>query len=404
MKNMTKRVLSLLLCIVLCVTMLPGYARAAEETTPQTAARVRGTRLTDVPVSCGTYQYQPRAAGLTPMEGKLADANLNKAWRSGGQLDEAAQGLYGAVLDLAAQNAAGTLASTTYVFTDDDSWVYDCLYWSADMLGVDQIVDNSGNITKAAKEAASALFGDCVDDAFDALLADNPYEFYWQDKTRSSSFSFSCSCYQSEEDGSDWLGITDITMPVAVSQDYAAQNADGTYQTSELDTVKCTATHQAIDKADEIVAAHAGESDFEKLQSYRDEICALTDYNDAAADASNNTPYGNPWQLIWVFDEEPDTTVVCEGYSKAFQLLCDRTEFDQAIDCITVSGTMNGGTGSGGHMWNVVTMEDGKHYIVDVTNCDTGTVGYPDLLFLTGAAEGGSVRAGYQFDCLSKRS
>ena len=163
--------------------------------------------------------------------------------------------------------------------------------------------------------------------------------------------------------------------------------------------MKCAATHQAIDKADKIVAAHAGESNFEKLQSYRKEICALTDYNDAAANAANNTPYGDPWQLIYVFDNDPDTKVVCEGYSKAFQLLCDLTKFDQAIDCITVSGNMSGGTGSGGHMWNVVTMEDGKHYIVDVTNCDARTVGYPDLLFLSGAAEGGSVSGGYRVDC-----
>ena len=38
-------------------------------------------------------------------------------------------------------------------------------------------------------------------------------------------------------------------------------------------------------------------------------------------------------------------------------------------------------------MWNIVTMEDGKHYIVDVTNCDEGSVGAPDHLFLAGAQE-----------------
>ena len=55
-----------------------------------------------------------------------------------------------------------------------------------------------------------------------------------------------------------------------------------------------------------------------------------------------------------------------------------------------VSGVMQGGTGAGGHMWNIVTMDDGKNYLVDVTNCDTGTVGAPDKLFLAGGSASGT--------------
>lgn len=51
-------------------------------------------------------------------------------------------------------------------------------------------------------------------------------------------------------------------------------------------------------------------------------------------------------------------TVVCEGYAKAFKLLCDRFE----IPCILVVGDAGGG-----HMWNYVQMEDGNWYLVDVT-------------------------------------
>ena len=53
-----------------------------------------------------------------------------------------------------------------------------------------------------------------------------------------------------------------------------------------------------------------------------------------------------------------------------------------SIKCHTVSGDMSGGTGAGGHMWNVVTMPDGKNYLVDVTNCDQGTIGATDELFM----------------------
>ena len=47
---------------------------------------------------------------------------------------------------------------------------------------------------------------------------------------------------------------------------------------------------------------------------------------------------------------------------------------------------MGGGTGAGPHMWNVVRMDNNKNYIVDVTNCDEGTIGAPDDLFLAGVA------------------
>ena len=47
---------------------------------------------------------------------------------------------------------------------------------------------------------------------------------------------------------------------------------------------------------------------------------------------------------------------------------------------------MTVGTSAGPHMWNIVTV-GGRNYLVDVTNCDTGTVGAPDKLFLCGAAE-----------------
>lgn len=53
---------------------------------------------------------------------------------------------------------------------------------------------------------------------------------------------------------------------------------------------------------------------------------------------------------------------VCEGYSRAFNLLLSRA----GIESTLVSGTFSGGR----HMWNAVRI-DGKWYNVDVTTCDT---------------------------------
>ena len=74
-------------------------------------------------------------------------------------------------------------------------------------------------------------------------------------------------------------------------------------------------------------------------------------------------------------------------YAKAFKHLCDLSSFNESdLFCSLVTGTMTVGTGAGPHMWNIVTV-GGRNYLVDVTNCDTGTVGAPDKLFLCGAAE-----------------
>lgn len=53
---------------------------------------------------------------------------------------------------------------------------------------------------------------------------------------------------------------------------------------------------------------------------------------------------------------------VCEGYSRAFQLLCNRL----GVECINISGTADGES----HAWNNVKL-DGEWYEVDVTWNDT---------------------------------
>ncbi|MBE6740657.1 MAG: hypothetical protein E7565_10145, partial [Ruminococcaceae bacterium] len=56
--------------------------------------------------------------------------------------------------------------------------------------------------------------------------------------------------------------------------------------------------------------------------------------------------------------------VVCEGYAKAFKVLCD--EF--GIPCVLVHGVASTGNVEGeAHMWNYVQLDDGKWYLVDAT-------------------------------------
>lgn len=223
------------------------------------------------------------------------------------------------------------------------------------------------------------------------LLMDDPYDFYWYDKTTGMRCEYS---YFVDEKNSTCT-VSNIRMKFAVSTDFSPVAAGEAERLYLVDTGRISGAKEAAKKAKEIVQEYEGKSDYEKLAGYLNEICNLTSYNTDAAAKDKNTPYGNPWQLIWVFDGDESTMVVCEGYSKAFQYLCDLSTFEsEDTICYTVTGQMSGGTGAGGHMWNIVTLE-GSNYLVDVTNCDSGSIGAPDKLFLAGTS--GSVAAGYTF-------
>ena len=77
--------------------------------------------------------------------------------------------------------------------------------------------------------------------------------------------------------------------------------------------------------------------------------------------------------------------VVCEGYAKAFKVLCDK----YSIPCILVTGMGVSSEGSEPHMWNMVQMEDGLWYIVDCTWDDQSTLTFE--YFLAGTETAGFV-------------
>ena len=274
--------------------------------------------------------------------------------------------------------ANGTLTSTEFTIGDGNA----VLSWTKADLGVSTII-SGGSVTAEANQAANEKFTQTIDvnKIVNSLLTDCPYELYWYNKIKGASVMTNRSCTDSE------VKITSIVFKFAVSEDYAS----GEYT---VDASKIAATAGAVNNAKAIVAKYAGKSDVEKLTAYKNEICQLTDYNHAAAD-NPSTPYGNPWQLVSVFDNNPGTKSVCEGYAKAFKYLCDLSDFDGDVSCYIVDGYMQGGTGEGNHMWNVVQI-DGGTLLVDVTNCDDGTIGAPDQLFLKVGQKNGSW---YAIDC-----
>ena len=265
--------------------------------------------------------------------------------------------------------------------------------WTAEELGVSAIVEDN-KITEEAKNAVNEIMPYNLSRIMDVMIATHPYELYWFDKTKGVRTNSLISA--STSGGESVLDISGgIEFKMTIASDYAVEGEQYVY-----DGWKVIAAQDAADHARDIVTIYADMPDHDKLREYFNQICQRTSYNYDAAEADHYDGT-NPWQLVWVFDDNPDTKVVCEGYAKAFQYLCDLTEFDSPlVSCISVTGTMDGGTGAGAHMWNVVRMPDGGNYLVDVTNCDEGTTGEPDKLFLKGNnpyAEEGSVDDGYIF-------
>jgi len=201
-----------------------------------------------------------------------------------------------------------------------------------------------------------------------ALQFDYPFEYYWHNLS--------------------WVRGSGY-IKLVVSDEYRGED-EYTVDPAKAAAAYSTITNAAGHAARIISTARNLSTDIDRLVYFKEAICSLVDYNHPAAD-NDDTPYGNPWQMIWAFDNSSSTKIVCEGYAKAFQYLCDKTFTDGRVQCYSVNGVT-----SGNHRWNVVTFE-GKNYLVDVTNCDGNeegySAGYPYRLFMVGAS--GSPQSGY---------
>ena len=212
-----------------------------------------------------------------------------------------------------------------------------------------------------------AIDNDNFDAVANCLISDLPADLYWYNRHIKAN-----------------LTGTVITIWMGVGLEYRVYGNEFMVSGAQI-----RRAHDAIDNVIDAVLHVKNLTDFEKLTFYCSLICNLVDYNYDAIAPDFNSEKEDPWQFVYVFDMDSETNVVCEGYSKAFQLLCDLTDWeDSSIHCFTVDGTMDGG----GHMWNIVQIQ-GQNYMVDVTNCDDGAYGYPDKLFLVGG--NGSVSGGY---------
>lgn len=118
------------------------------------------------------------------------------------------------------------------------------------------------------------------------------------------------------------------------------------------------------------------DTDYEKAGKIHDWVMNQVTYDYDAAANSGNDAYMYAHTAYPVFAEGWGNKVVCEGYAKAFKILCDQF----GIPCVLASGEGNGGA----HMWNLVQMPDENWYAVDATWDDSGDGNY-DVYFAVGS-------------------
>ena len=373
MKKQTK-LLSLLISLALLLTILPSTVRAeGSQEEPQPVVGECEVFVTNhtVPEDDGYTEAELLEGYFFSVSGLYED-NSSPFLAPRPALPGELSSVYNEVKPMVKLVADGTRAST--IFELPGTWTKPKSEWGITGEGI-----SAGTLTAEASAAIEAAFN--LDALMQRMLSEMPYELYWFDKTEGIGMSYGVSL------SGEILTVKNLKLSMYISQAYAKINEGGaTYDPLTADTAKTSAAKRAAENATQVVAANTAKSDHEKLKAYLDYIKAAVSYNNEAAN-NNATPYGDPWQIIYVFDNDSSTNVVCEGYAKAFKHLCDLSSFSESdLFCSLVTGTMTVGTSAGPHMWNIVTV-GGRNYLVDVTNCDADTVGVPDKLFLCGAAE-----------------
>ncbi len=338
MEKGTLRILTILLCILMLVGMLPlPTAAEGHRPTPQASEEL--------------YALYPNTHLTTSLS----------------------QALYEMLSEWVDTVARGECASTVFLLDLD----------ALESLGLQTEWTNSDELDHLDAHEVNAAFWEQfeLEALFDLFRHNHPFELYWYDKTESGGVSYGCNFSADNVLTPSFIRVSAAHITFHVAEDYRTDGYDPHAPT--LRTERAAEALAAKAAADALVAENAQKDTREMIEAYRDAILNAVSYNTEVADGAH--AYGDAWQMIYVFDGDEHTNVVCEGYAKAFQYLCDAS----GLRTYTVTGTME----NEHHMWNVVTMEDGKNYLVDLTNSDEGMVGEHGGTFLAGAA--GSAANGY---------
>lgn len=210
--------------------------------------------------------------------------------------------------------------------------VYDLLWEHQDDLEEDGVISWDVTVTPAEYDALMEGFAPGVK----AFYQEHP-ELFWLTGAHQASVSYF-------DNGATYDCSFTLTLP------FRAPWSTGGRSIAE----DKAALEAGVDRLAQEAKA-AGESRYTQLGYVHDWLTHHNIYNDAAQQAGSAGD-GMAWTALSALDES--LSPVCEGYAKAFYLVCAALD----VPCLLQD--------NGDHMWNLVQMEDGNWYGVDVTYDD----------------------------------
>lgn len=241
---------------------------------------------------------------------------------------------------------------------------------------------SSDVVKQAAKNAVLKIYNEEYDIlksflpyAFLSLNYDHP-EFFWIGNAYNygAGYGFQISYYPSRGTGTASYTI-DLMFHLYANGFDIRTNGVGTYNFRNTTYLANGVEQFKADK--EAILAQCSGTRYEKLLAAHDWLTHHNCYNYYYLQGSVQSSIGDtPWSAFSAMEGNDDQQApVCEGYARAFKVLCD----DMNIPCILMSGNVVDENGDrGGHMWNYVQMEDGKWYVMDVTWDDPTVWAYID--------------------------
>ena len=213
----------------------------------------------------------------------------------------------------------------------------------------------------AENEEYQRLTRAVVQQAYDAFIYDYPEAFWLGSCSYTVSYQPSSNAYKNGEPVVCYLR----SIKVKPNERYAGAG----------DPAEFAAFQQAVEQtAAEIKETLSDQPDrYEQVLAIHDYLCTHVSYKENS--------YAHTAAGVFLKNRE----VVCEGYAKAFKILCGRF----GIPAVLIPGGALKSNGTReGHMWNYVQMEDGFWYMLDTTWDDQKTY-ISRKYFLSGGEEKG---------------
>lgn len=194
-------------------------------------------------------------------------------------------------------------------------------------------------------------------------------------QTVSTAFQCASSAFLTDHPEVFWIGNFRYTYRISVRGNigtiqnytiYPNEYYAGAYQDTE-------AFWEAISESIAQIRQNAEDemSRYDLAKVAHDYLCSILSYNYDAVGNADQYPMVHTAACAFVGDH----MAVCEGYAKAYKVLCDQLK----IPCVLVIGvgvTSGSDDMSRNHMWNYVQMKDSQWYGVDTTWDDQSEIQY----------------------------